>query len=84
MKLKFGSAFAWWFLSRKQKQVLQEQREAGKFGGQNAAGVGRAPYFWSQEEGNEAASIKPHHHVENAWDRYRARARAIIDAYFGD
>jgi hypothetical protein len=40
-----GSVFAWWNLTRQQKEALQEQREAGRFGGI----PGHAPYFWVQE-----------------------------------
>ncbi len=83
MALKFGSAYAWWNLTHKQKRILQEQRELGKFGGQNAAGAGRAPYFWAQEEGNTAANIHPHRHVEKAWVRFQSRVQAIMSEYFG-
>lgn len=40
---------AWWWLPSYQKRKLQEERLRGRFGGENAAGVGRAPYFWVQE-----------------------------------
>lgn len=43
------STFAWWYLSKKQKKALQEQRRAGKFGGETGIGAFRAPYFWLQE-----------------------------------
>jgi len=40
-----GSVFAWWNLSREQKESLEEQRNLGMFGGI----AGHAPYFWVQE-----------------------------------
>ena len=78
MALQFGSQFAWWYLSAKQKGVLEEQRKAGKFGGETAKGVGLAPYYWAQEHGEEKAMIVAQHVVEKAVEGWRTQANAIV------
>lgn len=78
MALQFGSRFAWWYLSARQKRVLEEQRKAGKFGGETAKGVGLAPYYWAQEHGEEKATIVAQHVVEEAVEGWRAKANAIV------
>jgi len=78
MAIQIGSQFAWWYLSAKQKRVLEEQRRAGKFGGETAKGVGLAPYYWPQEHGEPKAMIVAQHVVENAIEGWRARANAIV------
>ena len=78
MALQFGSQFAWWYLSAKQKRVLEEQRRAGKFGGETAKGAGLAPYYWPQEHGEEKAMIVGQHVVEDAVENWRAEANAIV------
>ncbi|HLC30326.1 MAG TPA: hypothetical protein VJM51_06060 [Dehalococcoidia bacterium] len=42
---------AWWSLPRPAKKLLQQLREGGQYGGETAAGVGKAPYFYVQEAG---------------------------------
>ncbi len=76
-----GSVFAWWNLSRKQKQLLQQQRFAGRFGGT----PGQARYFWVQEGSTERgargaakAGITPTHFVQNALDRTEDTVADII------
>jgi len=48
---------AWWGLPTSYKDLLQQKRQEGYFGGAEAAGAKRAPYFWGQEFGNPAADI---------------------------
>ena len=70
--------FAWWNLSYGNKAELQRQRLAGRFGGATAAGVGRAPYFWSQEYGNPKAAISPQRFARRSWEAFRRRANKVI------
>ncbi|MFA5637017.1 MAG: hypothetical protein WC977_14070 [Anaerovoracaceae bacterium] len=75
-----GSAYAWWNLNRTQKRVLQQKRLGAEFGGEGAAGIGKAPYFWSQEYGNENAAIKAQFFALRSWEAFkRNRAARIID-----
>lgn len=46
--------WAWWYLTRRQKRVLQEQRQLGHFGGI----PGRAPYWHIQEVGEPKAHVR--------------------------
>lgn len=75
-----SSEFAWWKLTQKQKRVLQERRLGGEYGGETAAGVGRAPYFWVQEYGSVAADISAQGFAEEAWNKLRSRGREILRA----
>lgn len=58
-----GKETAWWRLPRPYKDLLQAKRLEGMFGGDEAVGAGRAPYFWGQEFGNPGALIKPQHFI---------------------
>ena len=71
-------AAAWWNLTPNQKVALQRRRLGGEFGGEGAAGVGKAPYFWSQEYGNPAAQIKAQRFASRAWNNFYARAHDIL------
>ena len=64
--LGIGEPFihAWWSLSKQQKEALEEQREAGKFGGKPPM----APYWWVQEEGNAGARVLGQHYIARAWN----------------
>ena len=73
-----NSAMAWWNLTPKQKRLLQERRLAGEYGGETAAGVGRAPYFWAQEYGSAAANIQGQGFAGRAWNHFRNRAIGIL------
>lgn len=83
MALQLGSQFAWWYLSAKQKRVLEEQRAAGKFGGETAKGAGLAPYYWAQEHGEPKASIGAQHVIKEAVEGWRAQANAIVADFIG-
>ena len=77
-------ARAWHNLTRRQKERLEEERKKGRFGGQNAKGVGRAPYFWVQSgldaEGAIKAGINPSGHVSLLWEtRIRATKRRMSE-----
>lgn len=54
---------AWWKMPTSYKQLLQEKREEGFFGGKDAVAAKRAPYFWGQEYGNPAADIQAQHFI---------------------
>ena len=76
---------AWWGLSQKKKQSLQNERLAGRFGGQNAAAVGRAPYVWVQEGDDPAgaakAGIEPLHFMSEAAAEFDANFDRIVSEY---
>jgi hypothetical protein len=76
------SQYAWWMLSSVQKQVLQRERLAGRFGGESAAGAGRVPYAWLHEKGNTAASIQGRQFIEKGLARWRGRVSGIIDSWY--
>lgn len=80
--VKTGSQYAWWLLSRKQKAALERERAAGRFGGETAKAVGKAPYFWAQEYGEPKAAIAAKRYVAEAFNRWRGRARGIMAAHF--
>ena len=70
------SKYAWFYLSRFQKELLQAQRRAGRFGGETSIGVGKAPYFWVQEGstpegriGASKANVKPTFFVRDGIQR---------------
>jgi len=71
---------AWWNLTPKQKGVLQQYRIYGEYGGETAASVGRAPYFWSQELGSAEAGIIGTGNAQKAFEHFRARARDVVRA----
>lgn len=77
-KPKAGKAAAWWNLTPNQKVALQQRRLGGEYGGESAAGVSRAPYFWSQEHGNPAAQIKAQKFAERAWSTFKARGLSVL------
>lgn len=66
-----SSQLAWWMLSQKDKDTLQQMRGRGMFGGM----PGKAPYMWVQEgsttggaAGAAGAGITPTHFIEKALD----------------
>ena len=81
--VKTGSQYAWWLLSRKQKAALEQERMGGRFGGESAKGVGKAPYYWAQEYGEPKAAIKAKGYVRDAFNRWKARAGGVMAAHFG-
>lgn len=83
MAVQIGSQFAWWYLSTKQKKVLEEQRQAGRFGGETAKGVGKAPYFWAQEHGEPKAMIPAQHAAAGAVEQWRPEADNIVRSFIG-
>ena len=84
LKIPGNSALAWWNLSRKQKDALQAGRMAGKYGGVNAVGAGRAPYAWVQEFGESRSAIKGQHFMEESWDAFFEKAPDLIKAIASD
>ena len=78
MRIPQGSHRAWWNLKQREKDVLQEQRVAGRFGGGKAAGIGAAPYFWAQEYGSAEADIKPKFWARDSWLAFRGKAEEIL------
>ena len=81
MAFSHGAAFAWWYLSKKQKQALEEARKAGRFGGESAKAAGRAPYYWAQEHGEPKAAIIGQRLVEAAVRQWRMRSADIVKAF---
>jgi hypothetical protein len=70
--------YAWWNLSRTKKRVLQDRRHGEEYGGETAIGVGKAPYFWSQEYGNPRAAIEPQMFVTRTWASFQSKMEPII------
>lgn len=79
--LKGGSRYAWWLLSHKQKQKLEQEREAGRFGGETAKAADKAPYYWAQEHGEPKAAIGAKGYVRDAFNRWRGKTPGIVRAH---
>ena len=76
-----NSVFAWWMLSRNQKEILQQQRFSGRFGGV----PGQSRYFWVQEgsdergaQGAAKAGIRPTKFVESALESTEGSVADVI------
>lgn len=71
---KVASRYAWWALPRFLKDRLQQERLAGRYGGETSVGVGRSPYLYPQDgsaylgggASSARANITPTHFVETA------------------
>ena len=61
---------SWWALPSSYKDLLQEKREGGMFGGAEGVAAGRAPYFWGQEYGNVAANITAQHFIGDTFPAF--------------
>lgn len=70
-------SMAWWYLSPEGKQVLDDQRMMGKYGG---VGATYARYVWTQNEGNPNVGITAKHFIEKALDEWRQNAPSIVQA----
>ena len=81
-KQSFNSAFAWWYLSRKQKDELEKMRRGGD---KSVGGMGpKAPYFFVQEgslgaQSADKAGIVPKYFVQRALDEGRLNSQQIYD-----
>jgi len=74
-------AFAWWYLSVKEKAALLEERKAGRFGGETTYTVERSPYIWSQNEGNAKAGIQARGFISDGIARWRKNTDEYIQQY---
>lgn len=86
-KVFLSSATAWKLLSERAKEQLQFERRAGRFGGQNAAGVGRTPYLYPQEGSEESwaesaaqAGISPKRFIQRELDAYKPEIAAYVSS----
>jgi len=86
----FRPSQAWWRLSRKAKQLLQQERLAGKYGGgYQGIGTSRAAYLYPQsgdrpewQDSADAADITPSHFIEAALVDWRQQdAPAALRRY---
>ena len=82
------SRYAWWLLSLEARRVLQEERLAGKFGGESGVGAGRSPYFYVQEgsdlfpgsrESADKAGIKPKMFYTLSLEQWRERVKSFVE-----
>jgi len=82
----FQARFAWWYLNQLQKQLLADQRQAGRFGGDPA----RRPRYWMMvEEGAEGgempvpgwASVPGKHYIARTAVEMRSRLRSALVEY---
>ena len=71
------SPLAWKLLSEAGKELLQREREAGRFGGESGVGAGRSPYMWVQDASTEGgaagaakAGINPQRFLEIALEAF--------------
>lgn len=76
------SRYAWWLLTRKQKEALQQAREAGMFGGASAVAAGRVPYMWGHESGNPNADLDGKHFIQNGLSDWRKDVSSLIDEFY--
>ncbi len=74
-------AFAWWYLSSKEKEVLQQQREAGRFGGETTYAVERSPYIWSHDMGNAKANIRGRGFINEGIASWRKNVNDYVREY---
>jgi len=81
---------AWWSLPRPAKKLLQQLREGGQYGGETAAGVGKAPYFYVQEAGLPAwkrsadeAGIpdRVHYFMRDTLNVWRQKKRFVVQKF---
>ncbi len=70
---------AWWALTPEAKRKLMELRAAGEVS-MGATGS-RAPYWWSQEYGNDAAWIEAKEFVRSALRMWYVQRDMIIARY---
>jgi hypothetical protein len=84
------SRYAWWLLSPEAKRVLQDEREAGKFGGETGVGAGRSPYMWVQDgstgggrAGAQKAAIRPQDFIEPALEALEAHVTDVVREVMG-
>ncbi len=67
---------AWWYLPKDAKDVLARMRQQGDT---SVGGTpGRAPYWWVVNYGSKNADIPQSNFIENAFARWRPKARAIV------
>jgi hypothetical protein len=71
----FSPQLAWWFLSAEQKEVLEEMREEGHFGGHPQ----QAPYWWIQEQGCPAAGVSAQFYLQTAREEAEPRMAEVLD-----
>ncbi len=68
---------AWWYLTARAKKILYEERLKGRFGGM----VGKAPYRYVQERGNQAANVEALFYIKKAIERWETRSNAKINQF---
>jgi len=71
------SQFAWWSLSRFQKQLLRIKRIGGEFGGESIG----PKYMWTHEYGSPATK-RVRAYIEKGLTKWRARVPTIIDEWY--
>ena len=64
----------WWSLSKRQKDVLQEEREGGRFGGSPPQPL----YWWVQEVGNAKAGVTKQLYMSKAFEKTVAFGNARV------
>lgn len=67
--------FAWWYLSKRQKQSLKEQRAKGRFGGT----PGKPTYWYLHEAGKKEVGINATHFMRKAQPRIRELVRQAVE-----
>ena len=77
--------YSWWNMPMAGRKKLQEEREAGNYGGKDAAGSDKVPYLFAQDQSHPAwlaagqkAAIDGWKSVEKAMVQWRKRGRAQV------
>jgi len=72
-------SLAWWFLSRRAKELLLAERLTGRFGGI----PGQAPYWLVQEKGEVKANVQARRYIARAVAQWRSELGLMIKQWIG-
>jgi len=73
----WDKSWAWWYLSRHQKEMLARERKQGRFGGR----TDKVAYMWIQELGEAKAHVRGQHFMRLAIGDLLGKQGEIIDRH---